>query len=188
MMRASQKVQQYYSNEKIMTRIQKSKYDLQVPDYMRPLDNPGWITVSPSQNLSRKEPLEKNIDFKHAHKTSDLAPSWMQTTTSQFYKSQGRSSSVVINDKLSQIQYQSVVPKGLRFENYRTFLMEKQVSNVKDQGIASRSVFNLGHTRHNVPFKEMIDNRGASLEPVRLVQWGGETQSEFKMKPITGKI
>ncbi|CDW89150.1 UNKNOWN [Stylonychia lemnae] len=131
----------------------------------------GWITVDPDQNLSRNKPFERQPNYMNEHDNSKLAPQWM-TSCSIARQTQKK------NKK--DLDFDSTTQKGLLYEGSRTFLVDRQQPQ--------RSVLNLGHTRHNVPFKQMIQEIHASSQPARLVEWNGVTQSEVKMRPVTGKI
>jgi hypothetical protein len=72
--------------------------------------NQGWITVSPNEQ-NRKRPFEKNGQGGDATKTSILTPSWMQL---DFPKNK------------SDTMKASVEKFGLRAENNRTFLCDKE--------------------------------------------------------------
>jgi hypothetical protein len=72
--------------------------------------NQGWITVTPNRQ-NRKRPLEKGDGSGDATKTSILTPSWMAP---QYPKN--------TTDPMKG----SIEKFGLRAENNRTFLCDKE--------------------------------------------------------------
>lgn len=94
--------------------------------------NQGWITVTP-KSMNRKKPLEKGGIGGDATKTSILTPSWMQ-----------------IGFPKNQTDFmKGTCQGGLRQENNRTFLTDKEQPK--------KSIFSIGNFRHNVPFKDQVD-------------------------------
>ena len=71
---------------------------------------------------------------------------------------------------------------GLRAEQNRTFLTEKQQPQ--------KGVFTIGAFRHNVTFKEQVQqNQAKVMEPTRLLEWKGDDPSKQKFdKNVSPKI
>ncbi|CDW91057.1 UNKNOWN [Stylonychia lemnae] len=182
----------YYNNQKVLTKDQSAAtlYKRQIPEYFRVLENPknqktledssvdgmvsiisknqGWITVSPS-HLDRKNPVEKQSSLAgESTKTSILTPSWMKIDYS--------------NSPYSDPLKGTIQKNGVRQENYRTFLTEKEQPQ--------KSVFSIGGFRHNVATKEQTEkNQAPTNEPNRFIEWKEDPPKQrYDDARITNKI
>ena len=101
--------------------------------------------------------------------TSILTPTWMQ---------------IGYPKNTSDPMKATTEKGGLREENNRTFLCDK----VQPQ----KSIFNIGHIRHNVHSKELTEfyNKMAPLQdqPQRLIQWQENVAKQGYDKPLTTKV